>query len=81
MVEYIERIDLKSVKADLQSAIYECFDRGLEQNAKWLADLNYGLSSVPLEDFETSKPVNNNDRAAYILGRMYFQCQEYDRYY
>ncbi|XP_026468808.1 cell division cycle protein 23 homolog [Ctenocephalides felis] len=79
MTEYIERIDLKIVKSELQSAIYECFDRGLEQNAKWLADLNFGLSSVPLDDVENSKPVKHDDRAAYILGRMYFQCQEYDR--
>ncbi|XP_035792657.1 cell division cycle protein 23 homolog [Anopheles albimanus] len=75
---------LKDVKRDIIVGIVECNKRGLMHCAKWLAELNHGLSETsvdlrdePFQNMHTGIAANEYDD--YILAKSYFDVQEYDR--
>ncbi|XP_059049859.1 cell division cycle protein 23 homolog [Achroia grisella] len=76
-------INLNQIKIDIRKGLQECIDRGLNQTAKWLAELNYALKDHKLPYEEPTGPYDDGiaveEREAYILAKRYFDCQEFDR--
>ncbi|XP_063236265.1 cell division cycle protein 23 homolog [Bacillus rossius redtenbacheri] len=83
MTEDYFKYDLKDVKVDIKRAIFECSQRGLYHSTKWLAELNYSLSSVELEPADIARcqqPLETDNEAdSYSLAQSYFNLKEYDR--
>ncbi|XP_046385821.1 cell division cycle protein 23 homolog isoform X2 [Ischnura elegans] len=73
--------DLKAVKGDLLRGIHKCSQRGLMNSAKWLAELNYALNDVKLDNvklnYDQDKVSSESD--SYLLAKSYFDLKEYDR--
>ncbi|KAL9707377.1 hypothetical protein quinque_010895 [Culex quinquefasciatus] len=78
-------LSLKEVKQDLVLGIVECNKRGLVQSAKWLSELNHGLSDVAVKtgvgkSFENLfAGVGAEEYDDYVLAKSYFDVREYDR--
>lgn len=75
------RLDLKTVKHDLLKGIYECSQRGLNQSAKWLAELNHALRDVQLPPDSLPNIVYGCDEETdvFLIAKSYFDLMEYDR--
>ncbi|KAI8117955.1 Cell division cycle protein 23 like protein [Lucilia cuprina] len=80
-------VPLEDVKRELRRGIIECQKRGLLHSAKWLAEMNHGLSDVDIDmnsekcDFsevalDGITPVEYDN---YYLAKCYFDVREYDR--
>uniref|UniRef100_A0A1Q3F4J0 Putative dna-binding cell division cycle control protein n=1 Tax=Culex tarsalis TaxID=7177 RepID=A0A1Q3F4J0_CULTA len=78
-------LNLKEVKQDLILGIVECNKRGLVQSAKWLSELNHGLSDVTVKggvgrSFENLfGGVDAEEYDDYVLAKSYLDVREYDR--
>ncbi|XP_053695283.1 cell division cycle protein 23 homolog [Sabethes cyaneus] len=77
-------VNLKEVKHDLILGIVECNKRGLIQSAKWLSELNHGLSDVQAnftgKSFENlHNGIAEEEYDNYVLAKSYFDMREYDR--
>lgn len=75
------RMDLKVVKYDLLKGIHECSQRGLNQSAKWLAELNHSIADVqlPPESYPNIVYGCDEETDVFLLGKSYFDLKEYDR--
>ncbi|KAF7287587.1 hypothetical protein GWI33_005945 [Rhynchophorus ferrugineus] len=75
------KIDFKSMKYELLTAIHECSERGLLQSVKWLSELNFALSHVIIKADGEFKTLDDspNETAAFLLAKSYFNIKEYDR--
>ncbi|KYQ58793.1 Cell division cycle protein 23 like protein [Trachymyrmex zeteki] len=75
------KFNLKEVKLDLLHAIHECSQRGLLHTTKWLAELNYSLKNVDIDDLTIHAKVPEISEAEdiYTLAKTYFDLKEYDR--
>ncbi|XP_052866586.1 cell division cycle protein 23 homolog [Anopheles cruzii] len=77
-------VELTQVKQDIVVGIVECQNRGLVQCAKWLAELNHGLSDTQV-DVKSSQCEHLHTGIAakeyddYALAKSYFDVREYDR--
>lgn len=82
-------IPLQDVKRELRRGIVECTKRGLLQSAKWLAEMNHGLSDVDIDigegaginDFQdvALQGISAKDYDNYFLAKSYFDVREYER--
>lgn len=77
-------MNLKDVKQDLLLGIIECNKRGLVQSAKWLSELNHGLSDVSVKHTGKSFEdlhfgIASEEYDDYVLAKSYFDVREYDR--
>ncbi|KAF7992968.1 hypothetical protein HCN44_005749 [Aphidius gifuensis] len=82
MEDSMIKFDIKEVKADTIRAITECSQRGLLHTTKWLAELNYSLRDIKLDNIIANQDINvveNNENDMYILAKSYFDLKEYDR--
>lgn len=75
------RMDLKVIKHDLLKGIHECSQRGLNQSAKWLAELNFSIVDVhlPPECFPNVTLGCEEETDVFLLAKSYFDLKEYDR--
>lgn len=82
----ISNFSLKDIKQDLMQALIESNKRGLTQTAKWLAEMNFGLSQSEIPDFKLNNTatfseagISNEEYDEYNVAKSYFDCREYDR--
>ncbi|XP_012540153.1 cell division cycle protein 23 homolog [Monomorium pharaonis] len=76
------KFNLKEVKTDLLHAIRECSQRGLLHTTKWLAELNYSLKNVELDEHDLTTEIKmdiGEPEDIYHLAKTYFDLKEYDR--
>lgn len=75
------KMDLKTVKQDLLRGIHECSQRGLNQSAKWLAELNFSVADVelPPENYSSIVFGCEDETDVYLIAKSYFDLKEYDR--
>lgn len=84
-------ICMRGVKLDLRRGIADCNKRGLQQSAKWLAEINFSLKTIPtttddnpLDASETTcnppeDGITSSELDRYYMAKTYFDCREYDR--
>ncbi|XP_065358342.1 cell division cycle protein 23 homolog [Calliphora vicina] len=80
-------VPLEDVKRELRRGIIECQKRGLLHSAKWLAEMNHGLSDVDIDmnsekcDFSevALDGITALEYDNYYLAKCYFDVREYDR--
>lgn len=72
------KFDLKQIKSDLLTGIHECTQRGLLHSTKWLAELNYCLSHVHLDEY-AQPSYDFNELDTYLMAKTFFDAKEYDR--
>lgn len=75
------KLDVKKTKRDLLVGIFECSQRGLNQSAKWLSELNLSLSEVKLspEDLPVCSLDFGEESEEYFMAKSCFDTKEYDR--
>lgn len=81
---YDDLFNLSEVKQDLRRGTIECNKRGLQQSAKWLAEINFSLKASPSSPPEDTHHLLEEGIAAseldrYYMAKSYFDCREYDR--
>lgn len=81
-------ICMREVKLDLRKGTIECNKRGLQQSAKWLAEINYSLKpGAPLDPAPPDVPLSHlleegiapAELDRYYVSKAYFDSREYDR--
>ena len=79
---------LREVKLDLRRGTIECNKRGLQQSAKWLAEINFSLPATgPASEEASATPagylleadIAPSELDRYYMAKAYFDCREYDR--
>lgn len=90
MQDDLFNVCIREVKLDLRRGTVECNKRGLQQSAKWLAELNYSLKQ-PNTSSDENSPSNSSpadlieegiaaaELDRYYMAKTYFDCREYDR--
>lgn len=75
------RVDLKVAKYDLLKGVHECSQRGLNQSAKWLAELNHSIADLrlPPESYPSINFGCEEETDVYLVAKCYFDLKEYDR--
>ncbi|XP_057341495.1 cell division cycle protein 23 homolog [Microplitis mediator] len=83
MDESMSKLNISKVKKDILQAITDCYQRGLLHTTKWLAELNYSLKNVVINDPDVTQELNfvetSVEEDTYILAKSYFDLKEYDR--
>lgn len=78
---------MQDVKRELRRGIIECQKRGLLHSAKWLSEMNHGLSDTDIDtnsekcDFQevALDGIAAGEYDCYYLAKSYFDVREYDR--
>lgn len=81
-------VSLQDVKREVRRGLVECQKRGLLHSAKWLAEINFGLSEIEIDGCPTDVAIFQEnaltgidpaDYDCYHLAKCYYDVKEYDR--
>ena len=80
--EDLFNVCMRDVKRDLRRGIIECSKRGLQQSAKWLAELNYFVKCPPDDPLDASphfEGIDPRELDTYYMAKSFYDVREYDR--